>query len=298
MRQIGVLSDEAHAQRFVRYLAGQGIDALAEPSDEGWAIWVREEDHRQKAQDELAQFLVEPDHPRYRHTSAPAASSSRAAVQSWPWPLKRRKAARPARAAIPLTRLLIALTLTVSIAGWFGRLPVDSLGGSIYRELRFVSPTAGSVSGWEAFVSIRQGELWRLITPMFLHFDYPHIIFNIVMFYYVASQIERLRGPTRLALLVLLTSLAANTIQAYFQGPDFGGLSGVVYGLLGYVWIKSMVDPDSGFHLDPFTWLVAVTWFLLCVFDVIPNVANHAHAGGLVAGIAAGLIRSNRSASP
>ncbi|GIW91388.1 MAG: rhomboid family intramembrane serine protease [Pirellulaceae bacterium] len=298
MRQIGVLADESTAHRFVRYLESQGIDALAEQDQAGWAVWVRDEDHRQKAQEELSQFLLEPDHPRYRQAPA-AAEQPRTTAKCWSWPVRKKRSYVGSRARVPLTRFVIAITLAVTLGGWFGKFPPNSLGDALYRELRFASPMINTAnSGRDAFASIRQGELWRLLTPMFLHFDYVHIIFSVVMFYYVASQVERLQGAFRLGLLIVLTSLAANVAQAYFKGPDFGGLSGVVYGLLGYIWIKSLIDPESGYQLEQFTWLVAVIWFFLCAFDIIPNVANHAHAGGLVMGILAGLAGRSRRAEP
>lgn len=300
MRQIGTVPDETTARRFVSYLATQGIDALAEEDSDKWAIWVRDEDHRQRAAEEFQAFLDQPDHPRYLEAERKEADQrhrERGAVRpTLPLPVRLRppRVRRP-REPVPVTMFLIALSVAVTLLGWFGRLPTDSLGGAVYRELRFAGPTVKrEATGTDALASIRQGELWRLFTPIFLHFDYAHIIFNMLMFYHLAAQIERRRGPLRLTALVLLTALVGNLTQAYFKGPEFGGMSGVVYGLLGYLWMKSVNEPDSGFHLDGLTIAVAVAWFFLCVFEVIPNVANHAHAGGLGTGILVGLFPTGR----
>ena len=66
-------------------------------------------------------------------------------------------------------------------------------------------------------------------------------------------------------------------------------MSGVVYGLFGYIWIKGKFDPRSGLGLPQQTVFMMLGWFVACVF-IIPNVANWAHGIGLVAGmvIAAG----------
>jgi GlpG protein len=308
MRQIGTVAEEAMAHRFVSYLSSQGIDALTEQDSGQWAIWVREEDHRQRALEEFRSFLADPNHPRYRESLGGASDPRRRdrspshTVLPVLRPLRTR-AVRLHGESVPVTWVLAVLPVVITLLGYFGQFPRDSLGGAVYRELEFADPgltgtqsASGSQSGGlEAFVSIRKGEVWRLVTPIFLHFNVPHLIFNVWMFYYFAGQIERLRGPIYLALLVLATAITGNIAQAYFVGPAFGGMSGVVYGLLGYVWIKSILEPDAGFRLDNLTLVIAVGWFFLCAFEIIPNVANHGHAGGLAAGILFALASSRGS---
>ncbi|MEQ9067331.1 MAG: rhomboid family intramembrane serine protease, partial [Gimesia chilikensis] len=77
--------------------------------------------------------------------------------------------------------------------------------------------------------------------------------------------------------------------QYWFSGPMFGGLSGVVYGLFGYMWMKSLYDPQSSFFIPPNMVIILIGWFLLCIAGVVGNVANYAHGFGLGTGIVIGL---------
>ena len=70
------------------------------------------------------------------------------------------------------------------------------------------------------------------------------------------------------------------------------GMSGVVYGLLGYAWMKGRFDPGSGLLLHPQTVAMMLIWFFLCLTGLMGNIANTAHAVGLVLGIAWGYASS------
>jgi GlpG protein len=95
---------------------------------------------------------------------------------------------------------------------------------------------------------------------------------------------------TQLA-LVWITGIGSNLVQFHYGDTYvFGGMSGVVYGLLGYVWMKARFDPNSGFLLHQQTVLIMIAWFFLCAFGVIPNVANWAHGAGLAIGIVWGFL--------
>jgi GlpG protein len=74
----------------------------------------------------------------------------------------------------------------------------------------------------------------------------------------------------------------------------FGGMSGVVYGLLGYVWIRGKFDPGSGLYLHPTTVIMMILWFLACFTPLVPNVANAVHTVGFGMGIAWGYLSSLR----
>jgi len=75
-------------------------------------------------------------------------------------------------------------------------------------------------------------------------------------------------------------------------GPNFGGMSGVVYGLLGYIWIRGKLDPGSGLFLHRETVIMMIVWFFLCFTGWVGDIANGAHAGGLLIGMACGWLSS------
>ena len=77
----------------------------------------------------------------------------------------------------------------------------------------------------------------------------------------------------------------------------FLGISGVIYGLLGYIWMKKVFEPHSGFLVSDATILILLLFLVLGfvgAFDGLmgerSGVANWAHAGGLVAGMAIGYL--------
>src|SRR5262249_30799680 len=77
-------------------------------------------------------------------------------------------------------------------------------------------------------------------------------------------------------------------LPRWSPSPLFGGMSGVVYGLFGYVWMKSRYEPGLGLAMSPNTVFIMVGWFFLCLFGAVGAVANVAHGVGLLAGMAIG----------
>lgn len=135
---------------------------------------------------------------------------------------------------------------------------------------------------------VRSGQFWRLITPIFLHFHLLHITFNSVAMWVLGSVLERRMGPGHLIVLVLATGLGSNLAEYAGGSPWFGGLSGVVYGLLGYFWVQGRSNPRFGLRLRSEVVYLMLGWFVLCWVEIIPNVANWAHTAGLGLGMAAG----------
>jgi GlpG protein len=136
--------------------------------------------------------------------------------------------------------------------------------------------------------TVAGGELWRPLTPAFLHFSWTHLIFNSVMMWFLGSQIEWFDGRVRLVVLFLVTALVSNGLQFAISGPLFGGLSGVVYGVLGYCWLSQ--QRRARFQFPSALIVFAVVWMLIGYTPVpiwlgIGPMANEAHLGGLLAGL-------------
>ena len=142
-----------------------------------------------------------------------------------------------------------------------------------------------------------------------------HIFFNLYMLFNFGSLIERRYDWKRLMMLVLLSAAIPNFVQCTvpeaWQGivPGFysdgylitslGGMSGVIYGLFGYVWIKSTYDPKFGFRIAQSSIIIMMVWLFGCMFSeqlgigIFPsNVANWAHGIGLVVGMVVGYLQS------
>lgn len=147
--------------------------------------------------------------------------------------------------------------------------------------------------------SLAGGQWWRLFSSMFLHFWIPglgplHLLMNGLWYWELGRRIEGRQGALMLLALSLLFSLAASLSQHFFGGIGIaGGLSGVLYGLLGHCWLFQKLAPNPGYRLPPGLVGLMLVWLLLClsgVFAALVSIANAAHVGGLVAGCITGVI--------
>lgn len=168
----------------------------------------------------------------------------------------------------------------------------DSKKGAAVMNKMFISSHDTGVYDFSGLTDIRvKHEWWRLVTPIFVHLSILHIVCNMMWLVELGTQVEVLRKTWRMLLLTLLFAVVPNLLQYRMEGPAFGGMSGVVYGLFGYVWMKSYYEPESGFVIHPFSAVMMCVWFMLgltySVFPVVP-MANWAHGGGLVLGLICG----------
>lgn len=126
---------------------------------------------------------------------------------------------------------------------------------------------------------------WRLLGPNFLHFGLLHITFNLLWWWVLGSKLERTFGSFWLVVLFVVSTLFANISQLLATGPNFGGLSGVVYALFGFVWWIGWLRPSWGLGLPKMLIGFMLVWLLLGFANILPiNMANYAHAFGLGSG--------------
>ena len=149
-------------------------------------------------------------------------------------------------------------------------------------------------------LEVKQGQIWRLVTPIFIHFGLIHLVFNSIMTWQLGEVIERWLGSLRFLALVLILAIVSNLAQFFTSGPLFGGLSGVLYGLFGYFWIASKVNPLFPYQINPAAVRLLLIWFALGwvdFFGLLGNVkmANMAHSGGLVVGVALAWLDARRA---
>lgn len=166
-------------------------------------------------------------------------------------------------------------------------------------------PGAAASSSRPSFERIREGEYWRLFTPSLLHFDFLHILFNVLWFILLGNQIEFRIGWWRYLLLLITTGVFSNSAQYLVSGPFFIGLSGIVCGLAAFIWARQQVAPWEGYLLQRFTLLfLAVFVFgmfalqliffflqLLGKMEAPIGIANTAHLVGALVGYLLGRLR-------
>lgn len=134
-------------------------------------------------------------------------------------------------------------------------------------------------------------QAWRFITPAFLHFSVLHITFNLLWWWQLAGIIEKKQGAQRLAFIFIFSAILSNLAQYILVGPNFGGLSGVVYGLAGYTWLYGRLNKQSLVNLSDAMFIFLMAWLGLGFIHILPiNIANYAHLAGLISGLIIALI--------
>lgn len=298
MRLIGHVTGEANAQLFSDYLSSLEIKSSIDHDDgNNWAVWIYSEDQVEASKQQLAKFIANPSDPKYaqgaRHGEQ-VQSREREEEQKLSERVFTRETIFRSNAAIgPVTLALILISVGVFLYGGFSSSNVFPKLHSLFISEQFYASFLRHTQFQDYVLflpEVRQGEVWRLVTPIFVHFGIIHILFNMLMFKDLGTLIEVRRGSWPLLGMVIAFGIASNLLQYWYNGPDFGGMSGVLYGLFGYAWMRGRWDPGSGLALHQQTVAGLMIWFVLCLVGVIPHVANAAHAGGLIAGMIWGLL--------
>ncbi|ART80320.1 rhomboid family intramembrane serine protease GlpG [Oceanisphaera avium] len=265
MKLLLVVEDARRAQAFVDYLTAQGL-ACEQTLDDAHrvSIWLIDEHRFADAEPEVARFLKEPFHPRYQeaawlHGDTHIKFASQAA--------SKQNLAQLAKRTGPVN--LIVLLSCVLIYG------LAQLGAPVLAWLSFPAQLSQLVGV----------NFWRAFTPALLHFSLMHLVFNLFWWWYLASMVEREWGAGRLILILLVAGILPNFMQFFASGPYFGGLSGVVYALLAYVWLSGRLNPGGRMSLPDGMAVLMLVWLILGFAGVLGNVANLAHLGGGLIGL-------------
>lgn len=137
---------------------------------------------------------------------------------------------------------------------------------------------------------VGRGQIWRLITPIFLHLSFLHLLFNMMWFKDLGYLIENHFGKYFLIKFILVSGIISNLLQYFVSGPQFGGMSGVLYGMLGLIWVHKKINASFEYPLPKFDIGMMIGWFFLCLTGLLGPIANTAHGAGLVVGILAAVL--------
>lgn len=154
------------------------------------------------------------------------------------------------------------------------------------------------------FEKLREGEFWRLFTPCLLHSDILHILFNMLWLLILGKPIEQRLGPRRYIFLILIVGVVSNTCQYLMSGPNFIGFSGVVCGMIAFIWMRQKVAPWEGYPINQSTiyflfyfilaiLLLQIVSFLMEIYNsgsFSPGIANTAHFAGAFTGALLGYL--------
>jgi GlpG protein len=200
----------------------------------------------------------------------------------------------PTLKQLPVTVAMVVVSLVVfALMGVFGDLLIVAL------TIVPIGIVGGELSYGSLADTLASGQVWRLLSPAFLHFGWMHLIFNLMWVWYFGRQVEAFQGGRTLLLLLVVAGVLANLAQYATGTVLFGGMSGVVYALLGHVWLMSRRVPGSGFFVPQMLVVFMLGWMVFTMTDMaglvgFGNVANEAHLGGLIVGLVTGWYYSAR----
>ena len=266
MKKLYSSSNKQEVELLLRYLQRSGIPVTAAERGAVIDILLIQPDYEALAREHIAHFQANP----------PAAESL---------PLRRNK-------GLPLWRMLAqqagVITFVVFLAVLITALmqwliaPQATLSALLYNA-------PGSIEG------IPLSQPWRLITPMLLHFSATHLVFNLFWWWYLGGRLELYYGSVMLGTVTLITAVASNYAQWLSSGANFGGLSGVAYGLIGFSLLVSWKKPHHPLSLPPFLYVFMVGFLLMGYTNVFwVNTANEAHLVGLLSGMLVGAVVRQR----
>jgi membrane associated rhomboid family serine protease len=167
-----------------------------------------------------------------------------------------------------VTRAVVLAAIALSLAAWLGIEPVWRLAGP------------GPLS-----------EPWRLFTSALLHGGALHLVFNLLWVWQLGMVLELGLGPRKTLALFLVLTFVSSLAQQLFDNPGIG-LSGLVYGLFGMLWVAKRRGLPIGLLLTDAITKAFVAWFFIAIlldhFGWM-RIGNVAHAAGALAGCLAGL---------
>lgn len=269
MIRITEFTNPRMAYAFVDYMATQGIKLTIE-QQQNYVLFLEDEQKLDDVNAALQQFIRDPSNPRYL---AASWQSGRAGTRlGYPkaelWRNIKDRAG-------PLTLTVMALVVIAYLLLMFvGEQPI----------FYWLSWPANSEQGLQ---------VWRWVSHIFIHFSLLQIVFNLMWWWYLGGMIEKRLGSGKLFVITVISALLSGWMQAKFSGIWFGGLSGVVYALMGYSWLRGERDPDSGIYLERGLIVFALLWLAAGYYGVFGNpMSNMAYIVGLVIGLAMAFVDS------
>jgi membrane associated rhomboid family serine protease len=139
-------------------------------------------------------------------------------------------------------------------------------------------PLLGSVEG------VAEGQWYRMLTAMFLHGSYVHILFNMLSLWWIGGPLEAALGRARYLALYFVSGLAGSALTYLVAAPNQPslGASGAIFGLFG---ATAVLMRRLNYDMRPVIALLVIN--LIFTFGW-SNIAWQAHIGGLVGGVVVG----------
>ena len=263
------ISQLRYADSLASYLKSQRIPVQVHhvPEEDQYVLVLDNDNDHARAMEICQTFIKAPNDPKYQQAAWQHSERTDVPVEQAPGNSMRRWLVSLRRSPVTgVILILCTLIFGASLVGLF-------------------QPIATALMIMPLGNLLQNHEWWRLLGPAFIHFSVLHFIFNLLWWSMLGSQVERKFGSSFIIILFVVTALVSNLAQLMVSGPNFGGLSGVVYGLVGFVWITGWLRPQWGLYLPKAIVGFMLVWLLLGFADVLwVNMANAAHTAGLMSG--------------
>ncbi len=284
MRLLHVFEDERDAQRLADALLVESIEAtVRETRDENRAVWVHDEAQMEPAKALLEEFLHDPDASKFR-----AREEEAEAVRRQRQAEERARERRVRQVQRALARQHGPARVTLALIGLSVAMYVLTLTSP--EVVAFLVPPVGGGVVSVVVRTVASGEPWRLLGPVFIHGGLLHLVFNMLWLRDLGTLVERALSPWRLLAMTFVFGVSGVLAQVAVGGLAVG-MSGVVYGLFGYLWVRGRLDPSFGYAIDRRAAMWMLGWYVFCFFPGL-GIANGAHTAGLVLGSLWGLLGS------
>ncbi len=272
MLSLIVLDNARLAQAYIDYMACQGIDVKMAAEGEGHVcLWLIDEHRYHQARNELDLFLADPTHSRYAQASW--QRSELHGLQNIRFHYRSTSFGKMLTAKAGVLTLAVMLLCAVLF---------------IFKLLGY----GQDVFNWVHFPAIntQTWQVWRWFTPALFHFSVLHIVFNLLWWWQLGGDVEKRLGSGKLLLIFLSSAAGSGIAQYWVDGPNFGGLSGVVYALVGYLWILGWKRPELGLSISRPILGFMLVWLMIGYVQPIMAIANTAHLAGLICGVGLAVI--------
>lgn len=139
--------------------------------------------------------------------------------------------------------------------------------------------------GAKANELILAGQVWRLVTPVFIHAGVAHIFVNMYSLFALGPPVERFFGPARMLAVYLLSGISGVVFSFAFNPYPSVGASGAIFGLLGalamFLYLhRGVFGAAGGMQLRQ----LMLVGGLNLLISLSPGIDLWGHIGGLVAG--------------
>ena len=131
---------------------------------------------------------------------------------------------------------------------------------------------------------VKEGEIWRLVTHIFLHGSLMHILLNMYSLFILGNQIETLLGKVKFFVIFMISGICGGLLSAVLNDVASVGASGAIFGLMGAMLC-------FGYHYRTYLGdalkrqILPVIILNLVIGFMSTGIDNFAHIGGLIGGI-------------